>query len=764
MIHLFIFTFATFTRGDIPRACSTPETDKFPFCDTRLSLDERIKDLISRIHLEEKPYLLTARESPKGNISRIGLPEFDWGTNCIHGVQSRCGKNCPTSFPNPNGLGATFNRTLYRAMGAIIGMELRALWLEGVGENHMNNLPHLGLDCWSPNINVLRDPRWGRALETTGEDPFLNGVFGVEYTRGLQEGSSDTVQDSRYLLAVVTLKHWDAYSLEGFWGPGNNISRHNFDAIVSEFDYRSSYTPAFKMSVIKGNAKGVMCSYNSVNGVPSCMNEKLFKTLRGEWGFEGYVTSDSNAITDIQHMHHYTETLAEASVAAISVGCDVDSCLGPGCRGEDSADMTGSPYIMTLAQSVQNGTLKESVIDAALYNTLKLRFQLGLFDPIEDQPYWHVSPDAVASELHNQTSLEATRQTMTLLQNPSFNGFHNILPLHKESRIALLGPHINAKEDLVGNYLGEFCHSDHFDSFDCIVSPMEYFQEYNPGSVVGMEACDNVLCNNDTNFAAAIDMAKHANVIVLMMGLNTKDVEKEGKDRKTLSLPGKQMDLIKMCLDLKKPVVLVLLNGGPVSLDGLVGDENIAILEAFYPSQYGAQAIVETLYGDNNPSGKLPFSTYSADYVNEVDFLNHDMVNDVGRTYRYYRGKYEQFAFGHGLSYTKFNFTKSLREDGHTSTVDVTVVNAGSLPGAETVQIYIKPADVDKMKLRYLRRQLVDFAKVSLLPGESQTVSFPLSKEQLTLYDDDGKEFEAKSYEVLLQNGNDWEESFVLKR
>eukprot|EP00493_Phyllostaurus_siculus_P027995 UN28343 len=191
-------------------------------------------------------------------------------------------------------------------------MELRALWLEGVGENHLNNLPHLGLDCWSPNINILRDPRWGRALETTGEDPYLNGVFGAEYTIGLQNGSASTVQDSRYLQAIVTLKHWDAYSLEGKWGENGNITRHSFNAEISEFDFQSTYSPAFKESVVRGGAKGVMCSYNAVNGVPSCANPKLYDVLRNEWGFDGYVTSDSGAVTDIYTPHNYASTLAEA--------------------------------------------------------------------------------------------------------------------------------------------------------------------------------------------------------------------------------------------------------------------------------------------------------------------------------------------------------------------------------------------------------------------------------------------------------------------
>ena len=216
----------------IPRACLPPH-DTYPFCNASLPLSTRVDDLISRLTLDEKPTLLVARNSPNGNISRLGVPEYDWGGNCIHGVQSRCAADgrCPTSYPNPNALGASFNKTVWRGMGEVIGLELRSLWLQGVGEDHDSNLPHIGLDCWSPNIGVVRDPRWGRNLETPSEDPAVCGSFGVEVTKGLQESKSDP----RFVQAVVTLKHFDANSLEGNWGPGGTITRHTCDAAISAF-------------------------------------------------------------------------------------------------------------------------------------------------------------------------------------------------------------------------------------------------------------------------------------------------------------------------------------------------------------------------------------------------------------------------------------------------------------------------------------------------------------------------------------------------
>lgn len=224
-----------------------------------MSLDARINDLIDQLTIDEKPYLLTARISPLGNISRLGIPEYDWGGNCVHGVQSRCGgsdfSKCPTSFPNPNGLGATFNKSVWQGMGNVIGLELRALWLMNTAENRQDNLPHIGLDCWSPNINLVRDPRWGRNMETPGEDPLTNGLFGKHYTIGLQNGS-----DPRYYMAITTIKHFAANSLEGNWNSDGvwnkygKISRYTVDSKISNYDLFSSYFQGFKISIQEGNS------------------------------------------------------------------------------------------------------------------------------------------------------------------------------------------------------------------------------------------------------------------------------------------------------------------------------------------------------------------------------------------------------------------------------------------------------------------------------------------------------------------------------
>jgi len=407
---------------------------RYDFCNTSLTIEERVDNLISLIHEDELTLFMKARlggggsPGPANNISRIGLPEYDWGVNCIHGVQTTCGRNskgeimCPTSFPNPNALGASFNASMWREMGSIIGVELRSLWLQGATEaSAWSGKPHAGLDCWSPNVNIARDPRWGRNQEVASEDPYINGVFGTMYTKGLQEG-----EDDRYVQAISTLKHWDAYSLED----ADNYTRHNFDAKISNYTLADSYFPAFKASVTEGGALGVMCSYNAVNGVPTCANSFLNGVLRGEWNFSGYITSDTGAVADIYEQHKYVATGEEATCAALrDGGTDMDS---------------GAVYSDNLLAAIADPQKYGCSIDdvhTALHRTLGLRFKLGLFDPIEDQPYWHVSVDAVNTTASQETNKLATRESMVLLQNDADKG----LPFKTGSHVAVIGPHGQAQ-------------------------------------------------------------------------------------------------------------------------------------------------------------------------------------------------------------------------------------------------------------------------------------------------------------------------------
>jgi len=734
------------------RACHTAGHTDYTFCNTKLSIDERVKDLITRLKTSEKPPLLTARESPLGGVPRLGVPEYDWGTNCIHGAQARCGSKCPTSFPNPNAQGASWNRTSWKAMAQITGIELRALWLADYGENRDDNLPHLGLDCWSPNININRDPRWGRNLETPGEDPYLNGQYGAWHTKGLQEG-----EDSRYLQAIVTLKHWDAYSLEDAGGGPGMPRRHNFNAIVSKADLAGTYFPAFKTSVRDANAKGVMCSYNAVNGVPSCANKFLLEdVLRKEWGFSGYVTSDSGAVEDIYSQHHYKNMSAEEGVAAaVKAGCDIDSNLKTGHSS------TGSPYTWSIEKALEQGLIEESDVDALLYRSLRMRFELGLFDPIEDQPYWHYKVDEkVDTEAAQKLNHLSTRESIVLLKNDKSSNFSSpALPLKPGvGTVAVLGPHANAQKALTGNYLGQIC-PEKFGTFECVESPAAAIARVNGGidSIVVEEGC-GIADSSTTGFEAAVAAASKSSVkaVVMMMGLDTSNVEREGHDRTELGLPGVQLQLIQRVVAAvkgKKPVIVVMLNGGAVAIDWLKTPGNSdAILEAFYPGKIGAGAIADILFGAYNPSGKLPYTIMPASFVNEVNFLDMSMTAGKGRTYRFYKGE-PLWPFGYGLSYTTFSVQVKESSSGY----QVEVKNTGHVAGDEVVQAYFEPVDVHlKNPAPLPTRQLFDFQKVHLGPGESATLQFDVNAKSLALADANGDLFSAAGkYNIVFTNGVD---------
>eukprot|EP00466_Bigelowiella_natans_P002901 jgi/Bigna1/35876/e_gw1.11.102.1 len=772
----------------IPRACLPPH-DKYKFCDTSLSIEDRVGDLISKLTLEEKPYLLTARESPKGNISRLGIPEYDWGGNCIHGVQSNCAKDgrCPTSFPNPNALGATFNRTVWRTMGSVIGRELRSLWLQGVGEAHESNLPHIGLDCWSPNIGVVRDPRWGRNLETPSEDPLVCGYFGSEYSLGLQNG-----EDDRFLQAVTTLKHFTANSLEGPWNQdgsyGGNMTRHTVDPSISMYDLHSTYLPAFKRAVEEGEAKGVMCSYNAINGVPSCANNLLLQDiLRDTWGFDGYVTSDSGAVADILETHGYEGDWNHTVAAAIVAGCDVESASWP----KDHPWATGSPYIDYIPDTVRTGMLSERALDAAVANSLSIRMRLGLFDPIEDQPYWHVGPEEVRSDANVKAAIDATVQGLVLLSNEAKEENEEerggqkatteaeaaaTLPIPPGSSIAVVGPHANARAVLLGNYLGQVC-SDYYNSKSCVETAFEAISARNSkggGKTFNATGCD-VNSTSTEGFEAALEAAGKAEYVVFIGGLDL-DIEREGRDRPEIFLPGQQPNLLGKLLSLphRPKVVLVLIHGGVVTLESSLLDRIPAVISAGYPGFYGASAIAKALIDVSetdlavNRWGRTPVTWYSHEGWASAafDMLSFDMAASPGRTHRYYTGT-PAYDFGHGLSYATFKLAGKAGEEekvnGGKSVVKILVdaANEDSRREGDVVLLaFVKgkngtiPASEPAANVR---QTLFGFQRIGpLSPGAAQTATFTLDLENLAQFDKNGKPtvFDG-AYQIVVRDGNE---------
>ncbi|CAI5705587.1 unnamed protein product [Peronospora effusa] len=619
-------------------------------------------------------------------------------------------------------------------MAQVIGWELRALWLEGARENYVTG-PHLGLDCWSPNININRDPRWGRSMETPSEDPLVNSKYGVAYTRGLQEG-----KDSRFLQAVVTLKHYAAYSFEDYDG----IDRMAFNAVVSKYDFADTNFPAFQASIVQGKAKGIMCSYNSVNGMPMCANEQLnTKILRDALGFDGYITSDSGAIEGIYHSRHYTKSLCEAGRLAILSGTDINS---------------GTVYQKCLAKLVTSGQLPEKVVDDALKRTLKLRFQLGLFDPIDDQPYWHVAPSEVNTAQSRKLSLDLTRKSLVLLQNHG-----NILPLSKGKKLAVIGPHAQAKRALLGNYLGQVCHGDYLE-VGCVQTPLEAITTANGAS-------NTVYCKgsgiNDTSIAdfdAAEAAARGADAVVLFLGIDT-SIERESWDRNNIDIPHIQMQLLKQVRRAGKPTVVVLFNGGILGAEELILHTD-GLLEAFYPGFFGAQAVSDILFGDAIPSGKMPVTMYPSNYIHKVDMKSMSMTKYPGRSYRYYQ-EVPVFPFGWGLSYTKFTFAldrKSKMADPNKAlivtrdldqSVAIIVSNDGNFVGDEVVFAFFRPLKVNATgNAALLNEQLFDYRRVSLHPTHYHKLSFRIQQRTLAMVDDMGNQVSIPGfYEVILTNG-----------
>lgn len=436
--------------------------DHFPFCNTSLPLADRVRDLIGRIPDAVKPNLLTARGHLKNRgrqaLPELGVPSYYWGTNCIHSSMSlNCTQGrCSTSFPSGPSWSASFDRELMQDMAAVVADETRAFFNMGNFTDNGGN--GMGLDCWGPVLNINRDPRWGRHGEGGTEDPYLMGQLGAAWTRGLQEG-----EDKRFIKVAVTIKHFDANSLEGSSKADEGYDRHNFSANVSKYLLADYYWPAFRASIKQG-AKGVMCSYNAVNGIPACL-DPLMKAARAAWGFSGYVTSDSDAVSDAWERHHYVNTAAEASCLALKQGqCDIDS---------------GNTFYDSLLDGVKAGYCSMEDVDRALFNTFRLRFELGLFDPIADQPYWKLGAANIGTESSKALNLKAALSSLVLIRNP------NILPL-KAGRVAVIGPHGNASSDLIQVDTGTVCPKG---GFHCVKTPFQAIQALNGGTTSYAQGC-----------------------------------------------------------------------------------------------------------------------------------------------------------------------------------------------------------------------------------------------------------------------------------
>lgn len=593
---------------------------------------------------------------------------------------------------------------LVKQMASQISSEGRRLFLDhvsGVLDRHL-----VGLDFWGPNINIFRDPRWGRGMETPGEDPYLTGQYAIHYVRGMQEG-----EDPRYLKTVSTLKHFAAYSVES--------GRMGLDAKITPRDLAQTYFPAFQAGIQQGRAESVMCSYNAVNGIPSCANAFLLQEmLRKNWDWNGYVVSDCGAVGYVYGAHHYVNSSEEAVAVTLKGGTDLNC---------------GSYWQDFMPGALKQGLIQESDIDRALLRLLTVRIRLGLFDDWKQQPYMQYPPETVAHPTHTATALRIAQESIVLLKNE-----HKALPLSSiasskksstfnKQRIAVLGPNFDVTGAMCGNYAGG--HSP-------ILSPVKAIKAAY-GDVESLKGCD-IDSNRTDDFGAAIDMAKKADVVILFMGIDP-GIEGEGKDRIEIGLPGVQEQFMKAITQVQKNTILVLINGGPVDISSARDNPNItAILEAFYPGIMGGQAIADVLFGKYNPSGRLPYTMHKKEFTKQIPMWDMNMTDYPGRTYRYFKGDLV-YPFGFGLSYTTFHYeTEEMQLERLSNQHDqvsyrVRVTNTGDVPGDTSVLAFISYTGSDN-DYTCPQKQLFDFTKIHLLPGESREVFFAASPAMLGCY------------------------------
>jgi beta-glucosidase len=816
-------------------------TDSPPYFDPSQAIDTRVNDLLSRMTLEEKASQLVNQSRA---IPRLQVPEYDWRSEALHGI---AGAGLATVFPEPIGIAATFDTALTRQMAAAIGTEGRAKHNKAVRAGRRDILE--GLDFWAPNINIFRDPRWGRGQETYGEDPFLAARMAVAFVSGMQG------DDPKYLRVISTPKHFAVHS-------GPEPSRHTRNVEVSNHDMEDTYLPAFRAAVVEGKAGSIMCAYNRVNGEPACANSFLLEhSLRGVWKFDGYVVGDCDSVDEIFSEHHFTKTIAETAALSLQRGTD-NECIDSYSKAPDNSDY--KKYL----DAVSEGLLNESQIDTAVRRLLRARFRLGMFDPPEMVKYAQLSDSEIASQPNRELALKVAQESMVLLKN---NG---VLPLRPNlRRIAVIGPLAESALVLAGNYGGTppstttalegikkqfasaqvtYAEGTNFLRQESLIPPSAYSTadgqpgvtgEYFPNKefqgpplVVRRDAYINLeplphhqdsltqpagltdfsvrwtgfltptqsaayrmFTTAHTNrlwldgklviddlaaegtapepvielqkghryalrlesvvqddggselswlaliadpLSVALQQAAQADVIVAVVGI-TSQLEGEelpvkvpgfsGGDRTSLDLPTDEEELLQALKKTGKPLVVVLMNGSPLSVNWANQNAD-AILESWYSGEEGGTAIAQTLAGANNPAGRLPVTFYKG--VEQLpSFDDYSMEN---RTYRYFKGQ-PLYPFGYGLSYSSFQYsnlklsTAELHE-GESLGVDVDVSNTSDRDGDEVVQVYLTFPKVSRAP----RAALAGFKRVHVAKGEMRHVQISLSPRDLSVVDEAG--------------------------
>ncbi|PSR97910.1 Beta-D-xylosidase [Actinidia chinensis var. chinensis] len=597
-------------------ACVDGPTRTLPFCRAGLPIHVRVRDLIGRLTLQEKIRLLVNNAAA---VPRLGIGGYEWWSEALHGVSDvgpgvKFGGAFPgaTSFPQVITTAASFNASLWKEIGRVVSDEARAMYNGGMA----------GITYWSPNVNIFRDPRWGRGQETPGEDPLLAGRYAAQYVRGLQGDVGNRLK------VAACCKHYTAYDLDNW----NSVDRFHFNARVSKQDLEETYDVPFKACVVEGRVASVMCSYNQVNGKPTCADPDLLRnTIRGQWRLNGYIVSDCDSVGVLYDLQHYTATPEDAAAATIKAGLDLDC----------------GPFLAIHTEgAVRQGKLSEADVNGALANTITVQMRLGMFDgEPSTHPYGNLGPRDVCTPAHQYLALEAARQGIVLLKNGARS-----LPLSvaRHRTVAVIGPNSDVTVTMIGNYAGKACG---------YTTPLQGIGRY--ARTIHQLGCSGVACLGNQQFGAAEAAARQADATVLVMGLD-QSMEAEFRDRTGVLLPGHQRELVsRVAMVSRGPLVLVLMSGGPIDVSFAKNDPRVAaILWVGYPGQAGGTAIADVLFGRTNPGGKLPMTWYPQEYLARAPMTNMAMRADPargypGRTYRFYKGPVV-FPFGYGLSYTTF--------------------------------------------------------------------------------------------------------------
>lgn len=657
---------------------------------------ERAKELVGKMTIEERAFQLCYRAPA---IPRLNIPEYNWWNEALHGV-ARAG--VATMFPQAIALAATFDEELLHEVGDVISTEGRAKYNAYSQEGDRDI--YKGLTFWSPNVNIFRDPRWGRGHETYGEDPCLTSRLGVAFIRGIQG-------DGKYLKGAACAKHFVAHS-----GPEN--IRHEFNSVVSKKDLAETYCPAFEACVKEGDVESVMGAYNRINGEPSCGSPTMLqKTLRDKWGFEGHVVSDCGAIMDFHMFHKITKTVTESAALALNNGCDLNC---------------GDVFLHML-EALEEGKVTEEAITRSCERVMATRFRLGMFD--DDCEYNQIPYSENDTPEHHQVAIKAAYESMVLLKN---NG---ILPLDPEklSTLAVIGPNADSRVVLWGNYHGTA--SRNITVLDGIQDAVGekvrvYFSE---GCPLYQDSAEGALARKDDRIAEAVHIAKMSDAVVLCMGLDGKFEGEDGDannpyasgDKTSLELPGRQMALLKAVLDTGKPVILVLGTGSALTFGG-EEERCAAVLNMWYPGALGGKAVADVLFGKAQPAGKLPVTFYRT--TEELpDFTDYSMKN---RTYRYMENE-ALYPFGYGLTYQPFTASNlKVEQDGENVRVTLSVTNEGSEAASQKVQVYVKDLE---SSLAVPNHSLAAFRAVHLNAGETQEVVLTVKRRSFEAVNEEGE-------------------------